>query len=186
MKILSLRFKNLNSLSGEWHIDFTAPEYALDGIFAITGPTGSGKSTILDAVALALYGQTPRLGRITKSSNEIMSRQSGECFSEVLFETLSGQYRCHWSQHRSRKQPGGELQSPKHEIADGKTGRIIESKLQDTLAAVVQRTGMDFNQFSRSMLLAQGGLPLFSWHLPTSGLRCLSRLPVRRSTHASP
>ncbi len=161
MKILSLRFKNLNSLSGEWHIDFTAPEYALDGIFAITGPTGSGKSTILDAVALALYGQTPRLGRITKSSNEIMSRQSGECFSEVLFETLSGQYRCHWSQHRSRKQPGGELQSPKHEIADGKTGRIIESKLQDTLAAVVQRTGMDFNQFSRSMLLAQGGFAAF-------------------------
>ncbi len=161
MKILSLRFKNLNSLSGEWHIDFTAPEYALDGIFAITGPTGSGKSTILDAVALALYGQTPRLGRITKSSNEIMSRQSGECFSEVLFETLSGQYRCHWSQHRSRKQPGGELQSPKHEIADGETGKIIESKLQDTLAAVVQRTGMDFNQFTRSMLLAQGGFAAF-------------------------
>ena len=160
MKILSLRFKNLNSLSGEWHIDFTAPEYALDGIFAITGPTGAGKSTILDAVALALYGQTPRLGRITKSSNEIMSRQSGECFSEVLFETLSGRYRCHWSQHRSRKQPGGELQSPKHEIAD-ETGKIIESKLQDTLAAVVQRTGMDFDQFTRSMLLAQGGFAAF-------------------------
>ena len=161
MKILSLRFKNLNSLSGEWHIDFTAPEYVLDGIFAITGPTGSGKSTILDAVALALYGQTPRLGRITKSSNEIMSRQSGECFSEVLFETVSGQYRCHWSQHRSRKQPGGELQSPKHEIADAETGKIIESKLQDTLVAVVQRTGMDFAQFTRSMLLAQGGFAAF-------------------------
>jgi exonuclease SbcC len=161
MKILSLRFKNLNSLSGEWLIDFTAPEYALDGMFAITGPTGSGKSTILDAVALALYGQTPRLGRITKSSNEIMSRQSGECFSEVLFETVSGRYRCHWSQHRSRKQPCGELQSPKHEIAEEATGRIIESKLQDTLAAVVKRTGMDFEQFTRSMLLAQGGFAAF-------------------------
>ncbi|NTW99492.1 MAG: AAA family ATPase, partial [Geobacteraceae bacterium] len=129
MKILSLRFKNLNSLCGEWLIDFTAPEYALDGIFAITGPTGSGKSTILDAVSLALYGQTPRLEKINKSGNEIMSRQSGECFSEVLFETVSGRYRCHWSQHRSRKQPGGELQTQKHEIADEATGRIIESKL---------------------------------------------------------
>ena len=161
MKILSLRFKNLNSLSGEWMIDFTAPEYALDGIFAITGPTGSGKSTILDAVALALYGQTPRLEKINKSGNEIMSRLSGECFSEVLFETVSGRYRCHWSQHRSRKQPGGELQPQKHEIADEATGKIIESKLQDTLAAVVKLTGMDFKQFTRSMLLAQGGFAAF-------------------------
>ncbi len=161
MKILSLRFNNLNSLSGEWHIDFTAPEYARDGIFAITGPTGSGKSTILDAIALALYGQTPRLEKINKSGNEIMSRQSGECFSEVLFETLSGRYRCHWSQRRSRKQPGGELQPQKHEIADGETGKIIESKLQDTLAAVIKLTGMDFKQFTRSMLLAQGGFAAF-------------------------
>ena len=161
MKILSLRFKNLNSLCGEWFIDFTAPEYALDGIFAITGPTGSGKSTILDAVSLALYGQTPRLEKINKSGNEIMSRQSGECFSEVLFETVSGRYRCHWSQRRSRKQPGGELQPQKHEIADEETGRIIESKLQDTLAAVVKLTGMDFKQFTRSMLLAQGGFAAF-------------------------
>ncbi|MCD6431010.1 MAG: AAA family ATPase, partial [Deltaproteobacteria bacterium] len=57
MKILNLRFKNLNSLSGEWAIDFTAPEYVGDGIFAITGPTGAGKSTILDAICLALYGR---------------------------------------------------------------------------------------------------------------------------------
>ncbi|MEI7694063.1 MAG: AAA family ATPase [Chlorobium sp.] len=161
MKILSLRFKNLNSLVGEWLIDFTAPEYAVEGIFAITGPTGSGKSTVLDALSLALYGQTPRLGRITKSGNEIMSRRSGECFSEVVFETLKGRYRCHWSQHRSRKQPGGELQSQKHEIADDVSGKILESKLQDTLAAVVQRTGMDFEQFTRSMLLAQGGFAAF-------------------------
>ena len=161
MKILSLRFKNLNSLSGEWFIDFTAPEYALEGIFAITGPTGSGKSTILDAISLALYGQTPRLEKINKSGNEIMSRQSGECFSEVLFETVSGRYRCHWSQHRSRRHPGGELQPQKHEIADEATGRIIESKLQDTLAAVEKLTGMDFKQFTRSMLLAQGGFAAF-------------------------
>ncbi len=161
MKILSLRFKNLNSLSGEWFIDFTAPEYALEGIFAITGPTGSGKSTILDAISLALYGQTPRLEKINKSGNEIMSRQSGECFSEVLFETVSGRYRCHWSQHRSRRHPGGELQPQKHEIADAATGRIIESKLQDTLAAVEKMTGMDFKQFTRSMLLAQGGFAAF-------------------------
>ncbi len=66
MRILELRFKNLNSLAGEWRIDFTHPEYESSGIFAIVGPTGSGKTTILDAICLALYGQTPRLGKITK------------------------------------------------------------------------------------------------------------------------
>ena len=49
MRILEVRFKNLNSLVGEWRIDFTHPAYTADGIFAITGPTGAGKTTILDA-----------------------------------------------------------------------------------------------------------------------------------------
>ena len=112
MRILGIRFKNLNSLTGEWQVDFTHPDYASDGIFAITGPTGSGKTTILDAVCLGLYGRTPRLDKVTKGSNEIMSRQTGECFAEVDFETQQGRYRCHWSQHRARRRYDGELQPP--------------------------------------------------------------------------
>lgn len=49
MKILSLRLKNLNSLKGEWKIDFTREPFASNGLFAITGPTGAGKTTLLDA-----------------------------------------------------------------------------------------------------------------------------------------
>ena len=86
MKILKLRFKNLNSLYGEFTIDFTSSEYVSNGIFAITGTTGAGKSTILDAICLALYARTPRLKSITKNTNEIMSRQTGECFAEVIFQ----------------------------------------------------------------------------------------------------
>lgn len=55
MKILSLRLKNLNSLKGEWKVDFTAEPFASNGLFAITGPTGAGKTTLLDAICLALY-----------------------------------------------------------------------------------------------------------------------------------
>ncbi|MDY0185862.1 MAG: AAA family ATPase [Desulfuromonadaceae bacterium] len=161
MRILQLRFKNLNSLVGEWAIDLTHPAFASEGIFAITGPTGAGKTTILDAICLALYGRTPRLNRVTKSGNEIMSRQTGECFAEVTFATQSGRYRCHWSQHRSRKKHAGELQPPKHEIADAESGEIFESKIRGVADQIEAVTGMDFDRFTRSMLLAQGGFAAF-------------------------
>jgi exonuclease SbcC len=161
MKILELRFKNLNSLYGEWVIDFTDPEYVSNGIFALTGPTGAGKSTILDAICLALYGSTPRLGKITKSGNEIMSRQTGECYAEVLFESQAGRFRCHWEQRRARKKAEGNLQDQEHQIADDATGKPIETKKSLVGAVIEEKTGMDFDRFTRSILLAQGGFDTF-------------------------
>lgn len=176
MKILQLRFKNLNSLVGEWQIDFTDPAFAAEGIFAITGPTGAGKSSILDAICLALYGRTPRLGRITKSSNEIMSRQTGECFAEVTFATQDGQYRCHWSQHRSRRRAEGELQQPKQEIANALSGEVLEWKLREVEEAVISITGMDFERFTRSVLLAQGGFAAFLQAAPDARAPILEQI----------
>jgi exonuclease SbcC len=161
MKILELRFKNLNSLYGEWVIDFTDPEYVSNGIFALTGPTGAGKSTILDAICLALYGATPRLGKITKSGNEIMSRQTGECYAEVLFESQAGRFRCHWEQRRARKKAEGKLQDQEHQIADADTGKLIETKKSLVSGVIDEKTGMDFDRFTRSILLAQGGFDTF-------------------------
>jgi DNA repair protein SbcC/Rad50 len=161
MKILELRFKNLNSLYGEWVIDFTDPEYVSNGIFALTGPTGAGKSTILDAICLALYGATPRLGKITKSGNEIMSRQTGECYAEVLFESQAGRFRCHWEQRRARKKTEGNLQDQEHQIADADTGKPIETKKSLVGGVIEEKTGMDFDRFTRSILLAQGGFDTF-------------------------
>ncbi|WP_333665040.1 SbcC/MukB-like Walker B domain-containing protein [Desulfobacter postgatei] len=90
-----------------------------------------------------------------------MSRQTGECFAEVTFETQSGRYRCHWSQHRARKKPDGELQASKHEIADADSGEIFESKIRGVADQIESATGMDFDRFTRSMLLAQGGFTAF-------------------------
>jgi len=161
MKILNVRFQNLNSLTGLWSIDFTHPAYTSDGIFAITGPTGAGKTTILDAICLALYGRTPRLTRVTKSTNELMSRMTGKCFAEVCFETQSGVYRCHWSQHRARNKADGELQVPRHELCHADTGEILESRLREVADKIETLTGMDYDRFTRSMLLAQGGFAAF-------------------------
>jgi len=161
MRILELRFKNLNSLYGEWIIDFTDPEYISNGIFALTGPTGAGKSTILDAVCLALYGATPRLGKITRSGNEIMSRQTGECYAEVLFESRSGCFRCHWEQRRAWKKTDGNLRDQEHQIVDADTGKPIETKKSLVVGIIEEKTGMDFDRFTRSILLAQGGFDTF-------------------------
>jgi len=161
MRVERIRFKNLNSLVGEWEIDFTHPAFAADGIFSITGPTGAGKTTVLDAVCLALYGRTPRLNKVTKSENEIMSRQTGECFAEITFTTRAGHFRCHWSQRRAHKKSDGELQNPRHELAEADSGKILETRLTEISKQIETITGMDFARFTRSMLLAQGEFAAF-------------------------
>ncbi|MCF7918987.1 MAG: AAA family ATPase [Candidatus Cloacimonetes bacterium] len=161
MKILTIRFKNLNSLYGEWSIDLSSPEFSTNGIFAITGPTGAGKSTILDAICLALYGRTPRLKSVNKSGNELMSRQTGECFAEVTFATQTGTYRAHWSQHRARKKPDGNLAEAKHELSDVTSGKVLETSKRNVAEAIIEKTGMDYERFTRSILLAQGGFAVF-------------------------
>ena len=154
-------FQNLNSLKGIWEIDFSSSAYAENSLFAIVGPTGAGKSTLLDALCLALYGATPRLGKITKSSNQIMSRHTGVCFAEVEFSTVKGRFRCHWYQHRSRLASHGELQQPKHEITDASSDTLLESQIRHVTSKVEEVTGMDFDRFTRSTLLAQGGFAAF-------------------------
>ena len=161
MKILEVCFKNLNSLRGRWKINFETPEYASTGIFAITGPTGSGKSTILDAICLALYGQTPRLAKVNKTENEVMSRGTFECYSEVVFESHNVKYRCQWEQHRANKRVSGELQPPRHQISYAVDGKIIESQITTTAKVVEEKTGMDFSRFIRSVLLPQGAFDNF-------------------------
>ena len=160
MRIHTIRLSNLNALTGTWEIDLDHPAYA-DNIYALTGPTGAGKTTILDAISLALYGRTPRLARIGKAGNEIMSRHSGTCHAEITFSTRAGRYRSHWSQHRARRKAGGELQNPKHELADAESGELLATGLKDVAAAIERLTGMDYQRFTRAMLLAQGDFAAF-------------------------
>ena len=85
MKIEYLHFENLASFAGEWSIDFTDPELARTGVFLVTGDTGAGKTTLFDAICLALFGETPRLGDIKGTDNELMSNGQGSCLAEVIF-----------------------------------------------------------------------------------------------------
>lgn len=160
MRILKLRLKNLNSLKGEWNIDFTAAPFADNGLFAITGPTGAGKSTLLDAICLALYHQTPRLDSIS-GSNDIMTRHTGECEAEVEFEVKGVAYRAFWSQRRARGKPDAALQAPRVELALVADGSILTTHVKDKTRRIAEITGLDFARFTKSMLLAQGGFAAF-------------------------
>lgn len=162
MKIEKIHFKNLASLRGEWSIDFTDPAFTDAGIFALSGPVGSGKSTIFDAVCLAIYGRTARLERLNQENNEIMTRGTFECFSEAVFSNEHGRFLVRWSQHRAPRT--GNLQSARHILSEydpSGNGKILSSKLKETDSLVCRLTGMNFTHFSRAMILPQGQFAAF-------------------------
>ncbi|MCB0629753.1 MAG: AAA family ATPase [Saprospiraceae bacterium] len=161
MKILRVSIENLNSLRLKQSIDFSEPPFSSTGLFAITGDTGAGKTTLLDAVTLALYGRVHR----NKDVLEVMSYGTAESLAEVEFESAKGLYRAKWSTYRSRKKLDGNIQQPRRELArwdeKKKDFVIIAEKIREVDIEVEEVTGLDYDRFTRSVLLSQGDFAAF-------------------------
>ncbi len=162
MKILRIGIFNLNSLVGHQEIDFRREPLRSAGLYAIVGPTGAGKSTILDAITLALYGKTER----DNTGSEVMSHGTGECFAEVEYETRTGTYLSRWERRRSRQKPDGNLQTAQRQLSRWNPEAEEYQPLDaDLLAEVNERTveviGLDYDRFVRSVMLTQGQFARF-------------------------
>ena len=170
MKILKVEFENINSLAGEWCIDFTDPSYSeLDhSLFVISGKTGMGKTSILDAITLALYGATPRQGLVYNGNdgNAVMTSDKGNCFARVTYRCKKGTFVSEWNQRRAHDKANGNLQpaqgeiypvdNPQQKLFSGRTG--ANGELGKANAEIIQ---LDYSQFCRSIMLAQGEFSKF-------------------------
>ncbi|HCF05817.1 MAG TPA: hypothetical protein DEU72_06240 [Desulfomicrobiaceae bacterium] len=161
MRLEWLVLQNINSLAGTWEVDWTRPEVAGEGVLLISGPTGAGKTTVLDALTLALYGRTPRMGRVTATNNEVMTRGEAEMRAELAFATAKGRYLASFTQRRARGKAQGRLQAPSHELVDLDSGAVLAEGLRETERAVTEVLGLGFEQFTRAVLLAQNGFAAF-------------------------
>lgn len=161
MKILALRFKNINALKGDFKVDFTQPPLSEAGLFAITGPTGSGKTTLLDVMCLALYNQVPRLGRISKNTIEqsgaILTRHTQEAYAEVTYACHKGTFTSRWSISTART---GNLRDYEMQISR-EDGSLVDLKKSEVPATNESLIGLTYDQFIRSTLLAQGSFAKF-------------------------
>lgn len=178
MRILAIRGKNLASLAGEFDIDFQRPPLAAAGLFAISGPTGAGKSTLLDALCLALFNKTPRLQQantrgaalpdVGKESltqqdpRNLLRRGCAEGYAEVEFIGNDQKHYCaHWRVRRAHGKNHGALQATEMTLLSLPERVAIGGKITEVLAAIVERLGLNFDQFTRSVLLAQNEFGVF-------------------------
>jgi exonuclease SbcC len=179
MRILAIRGKNLASLAEPFEISFNSGPLAQAGLFAITGQTGAGKSTILDALCLALYDKIPRLPdghgfavghkdedenlRVTSNDvRSILRRGTSNAYAEVDFIGKDKQhYRARWEVSKARGKADGRLQAQEVALTRIDDGQRIGQGKKNTLETISELIDLNFDQFRRSVLLAQGDFAAF-------------------------
>lgn len=167
MKITAVRIHNLASIV-DAEIDFTKAPLKDAGLFAITGDTGAGKSTFLDAICLALYTKTARLrgdkGNLIDFNGDniklndprnLLRKGKWEGYAEVDFLGQDKElYRARYTISRAHKKTTGKLKTAEHTLLSLPENTLVADK-SHTIKEVENKIGLTFEQFSRAVLLAQ-------------------------------
>ncbi len=175
MKLKKLTICNLASIE-KAEIDFDNNPLSNSDVFLISGKTGAGKSTILDAICLALYSKTPRFENTEMDGHEgdektslkldderqIMRRNTAESFSSLTFEGNNGvNYEAKWYVKRAHKKVTGAIQKTEWTLTNLDKNLVIKTK--DEIRDIIRNeaAGLDFSQFCRTTMLAQGEFTKF-------------------------
>lgn len=174
MKLLKIEIHNIASIK-DAVIDFENGPLKGESQFLITGKTGSGKTTILDAICLALYNQTPRMNNAHKAKYDdtdgdkiydddtrtLMRKNTAEAWSQVTFIDKDGnRLIARWYAYRAHKKVSGGLQDVTHTL-ETPDGTLITKKKTETVREIIRRIGLSFEQFCRTSMLAQGEFTKF-------------------------
>ena len=169
MKIRWLRITGIGPFAGEHTVDFSAFEDS--GLFLLDGPTGAGKSTLIDAITFALYGDVARTKDASKDrlrSNHISDSDPSE--ADLVFEVATGIYRVtrtpaytpagKKSQRNSKSTLTRVVEDP--DAPDGwRTVEPIASGPRDVGYEIPRIVGLDKDQFLQTIVLPQGKFSQF-------------------------
>jgi DNA repair protein SbcC/Rad50 len=146
MRPLKLKLKGFTSFRDEQELDFTNLS-----VFAITGPTGSGKSSLLDAMTYALYGEVERVGR---ECNQLVTHGVNRMSVTLDFDVDGKQYRI----TRSTPATSGSTKVTLEKCVDGEWVSYGEGadRVRECDRIIQGLVGLDYTGFTRSVLLPQG------------------------------
>ncbi|MDZ7816061.1 MAG: SMC family ATPase [Planctomycetota bacterium] len=170
MRPLRLEFKGINSYSDRCEIDFE--QLSRTGIFGFFGPTGSGKSTIFDAMMLALYGLVPRL-ESERSQNGAMNSSDRNAFVRLRFSVKGEEY---FVERKYRSPKGSPLNLHESKVRLIKDNAVIAEKSRDVNPEIESLTGLSAKDFTMAVLLPQGKFEKFLLLKPADRNRLFTRL----------
>ncbi|MCI6574552.1 MAG: SMC family ATPase [Actinomycetaceae bacterium] len=167
MLIRHLEFSGIGPFAGQHSIDFD--ELTASGVFLIEGPTGSGKSTIIDAIVFALYGDVAGTQSTDKRMRSSHADRTRESWVDMVFTVASGSYRVkrYPAQERAKKRGAGtvsiassaklwKLSEAALDQRDWEAGEPLASQARETSAMIADIVGMNKRQFVQTVVLPQG------------------------------
>ena len=170
MKIEKLIIQNLNSIEYA-EIDFANGILAKEPLFLICGETGSGKTTILDAITLALYNRSSRYEKVGNSEKvedgvrtnnplNILRKGKKEAKAELHFSVKDGYYIAYWLVRKTRNNTYSGDRRRLEKVEDG-VKVVLSDKIETVNDKIKDLVGLTYEQFVRSVMLAQGDFSTF-------------------------